>query len=58
MAATHYASSNGQLREIATMVPEHMANALAKLERDEPHRTDEIVAMRAELERRPPQAKP
>ena len=58
MAVTHYVNSKGQLREIASMIPEHIANALAKLEREEPHRTDEIAAMRDELVKRPPQVKP
>ena len=55
MAATHYTDSRGVAKEIATMIPEYMANALAKLEREQPHRTDEIEAMRAELVRRPPE---
>ena len=57
MFATHYTDSRGHAREIAAMIPEHIANALAKLEREQPHRTDEIAAMRAELVKRPPQAK-
>lgn len=50
---THYAASNGQLREIAAMATPHLANALAKLERAEPHRVEEIAALRAELATRP-----
>lgn len=47
----HYHGSKGP-RLIADMPYPHLANALAKLEREEPHRTAEIDAMRAELESR------
>lgn len=47
-ATTHYAGSKGPV-EIATMPRTYAANALAKLERDEPHRADEIAALRAQV---------
>lgn len=46
---THYISSKGERRTIAAMPTPHLANALTKLERAEPHRIHEITAMRAEL---------
>lgn len=49
-ATTHYAGSKGPV-EIATMPRTYAANALAKLERDEPHRADEIAALRAHVAR-------
>lgn len=51
-AAVHYTSSNGKIRPIADMMDGHLHNALAKLERDEPHRGSEIAAMRAEVAKR------
>lgn len=48
--ATHYASSKGPV-EIASMVRSYAFNALSKLERDEPHRIEEIEALRAHVAR-------
>lgn len=48
--ATHYAGSKGPV-EIASMPRTYAGNALAKLERDEPHRADEIAALRAHVAR-------
>jgi hypothetical protein len=47
-AVTHYAGSKGPV-EISSMPRTYAANALAKLERDEPHRADEIAALRAHV---------
>jgi hypothetical protein len=55
MVATHYLRSDGTLKAIADMHPNHVQKALAKLERDEPHRTEEIAAMRADQLVRPPE---
>ncbi len=49
---THYTSSKGEPRLIAGMHLPHLENALAKLEREEPHRIAEIGAMRAEIAKR------
>jgi hypothetical protein len=49
---THYTNSKGKPVAIADMFYPHLANAHAKLLREEPHRTDEIAAMGAELARR------
>lgn len=49
-ATTHYAGSKGPV-EIAKMPRTYAANALAKLERDEPHRADEIAALSAHVAR-------
>lgn len=49
-APTHYASSKGAV-EIATMPRTYAFNALSKLERDEPHRIEEIEALRAHVVR-------
>lgn len=46
--STHYRASNGQHKLIAGMPTPYLANALAKLQREEPHRTEEIDAMRTE----------
>jgi hypothetical protein len=51
-AAIHYTASNGRLWPISDMAEGHIHNALAKLERDHPHRTEEIAAMRAEIQAR------
>ncbi len=58
MAATHYRRSDGTLRAIADMHPNHVQSALAKLEREEPHRIEEIEAMRADQAVRPPEPRP
>lgn len=58
MAATHYRRSDGSLKAIADMHPNHVQMALAKLARDEPHRTDEIEAMQADQIVRPPEPRP
>lgn len=49
----HYTASGGQQRLIADMPTPHLENALAKLERQEPLRTQEIAAMRAAVSTRP-----
>lgn len=49
---THYHGSKGS-RPIADMATPHLMNALTKLERSEPHRREEIDALRAEFETRP-----
>lgn len=49
-APTHYASSKGPV-EIASMVRPYAFNVLSKLERDEPHRIEEIEALRAHVVR-------
>ena len=48
--ATHYAGSKGPV-EIAAMPRTYAANALAKLEREGPHRVEEIEALRAHVAR-------
>lgn len=45
---THYAGSKGPV-EIASMPHTYAAKALAKLERDEPHRLEEITAIRGHI---------
>lgn len=47
---THYQSASRGPVEIASMRYEHLLNAHDKLKRDEPHRADEITAMRARLD--------
>ncbi len=49
----YYTGSNGRPRLIAEMTTPHLENALAKLERQEPNRTEEIAAMRAAVATRP-----
>lgn len=56
MSAQHYTASNGKIHVITEMADGHIHNALAKLERDHPHRTDEITAMRAEVAKREEQS--
>lgn len=53
MKTAYYHASNGQPRLIANMATPHLENALAKLERHEGHRVDEIAAIRAEIATRP-----
>ena len=48
----YYTSSKGEKKVIADLPTPHLSNALAKLERDDPGRADEIKAMRGELDRR------
>lgn len=48
-SATHYLSGSKGLVEIASMPIHHLANAHAKLLRDEPHRLPEIEAMARRL---------
>lgn len=45
---THYRRSNGDMAEIAAMPTRYLANAIRKLQREEPHRTDELAAMTAD----------
>ena len=47
-----YISSKGQAMKIADMAYPYLCSALAKLERDQPERSDEIDAMRAEVAKR------
>lgn len=47
---THYQSSSRGPVEIGTMRYEHLLNAHDKLLREEPHRADEITAMRTRLD--------
>lgn len=47
-----YHSSDGAPLKIAEMVSPHLRSAHAKLEREHPHRADEIVAMKAEIDKR------
>ncbi len=47
---THYNSASKGPVEIASMRYEHLLNAYDKLCIKEPHRTDEITAMRARLD--------
>lgn len=49
---THYVSSSGELKDPAKMNYHNLAAAHAKLLREEPHRTLEIEAMGAEIEKR------
>ena len=53
MAATHYRSASRGLVAIADMPTPHLANAIAKLRREEPGRIAEIEAMSAEHDKRP-----
>jgi hypothetical protein len=48
----HYTNSKGKPVLIAGMLTPHLANAHAKLLREEPHRSAEIASMAAELARR------
>lgn len=57
-AVTHYISSKGEKRLISAMPTRHLANALALLERSEPHRETEIHTMRQELSARDEQKDP
>lgn len=49
---THYTSSKGQQLVIGDMAYPYLKSALAKLEREQPERADEITAMREEVARR------
>jgi hypothetical protein len=52
MSVTHYTSSKGQRLAIADMARPYLKSALAKLEHEQPERTEEIDAMREELAKR------
>lgn len=47
-----YTSSKGERRVISAMPHPYLLSALAKLQRDEPHRQTEIDAMSAEVAKR------